>query len=79
MSYENNPKKNPEARRKNRPKLIGGVYIPADLLAEAQKRRIELMQKEVVHQAFSRLPFWLRIWWRLKFWLTHLWTKKPKA
>ncbi|MFA5232100.1 MAG: hypothetical protein WC410_00230 [Candidatus Paceibacterota bacterium] len=78
MSYATNPKKNPAVRRKNRPKLIGGVYIPADLLAEAQKRRIELMRKEIVHQAFDRLPILQRLWWRLKFWIQHLWTKKPK-
>jgi hypothetical protein len=30
MTRLDNPKKNPLARRKNRPRLIGGAYIPAD-------------------------------------------------
>lgn len=73
-----NPKKNPLARRKNRPRLINGAYIPADLLAEAQKRRIEMIQREAAGQYYRALPFTARAWIRIKVFFIRLWTKLKK-
>lgn len=74
-----NPKKNPLARRKNRPRLINGAFISPELLAEAQKRRIEMLQHEIVHQAFMGLPFWKRWWIRIAYRIRNLWNQKtPK-
>ena len=73
-----NPKKNPLARRKNKPRLINGVYIPADLLAEAQKRRIEKIQREAVNHYYHSLSLLARIKIRLKILIKRLWTKMQK-
>ncbi len=74
----NNPKKDRWARRKNRERLIGGTYINPELLAEAQRRRISRMKKEVMSQAYRQLPFWLKIWLRVKFYSKKLWRKLTK-
>ncbi len=66
----NNPKHNPEARRKNQGKWIGGVWIPSVLLREAQKRRIEYMMREAI-VGYGKVSFWQRI----KNWLKKLWQK----
>ena len=73
-----NPKKNPLARRKNKPRLINGVHISADLLVEAQKRRIEKIQREAVAQYYHSLPLLTRIKIRLKILIKRLWTKMQK-
>ena len=73
-----NPKKNPLARRKNKPRLINGIYIPADLLAEAQRRRIEKIQREAVSQYYHSLPLATRLRIRLKIFIKRLWTKMQK-
>jgi hypothetical protein len=73
-----NPKKNPLARRKNKPRLINGIYIPADLLAEAQRRRIEKIQREAAGQSYKSLPLLTRIKIRLKILIKRLWTKMQK-
>ncbi len=75
MTRLDNPKKNPLARRKNRPRLIGGAYIPADLLAEAQKRRIEMVEREMATQAYLTLPFRRRVRIRIKLFFINLWKK----
>ncbi len=75
MTRLDNPKKNPLARRKNRPRLIGGAYIPADLLAEAQKRRIEMVEREIATQTYLALPFQRRVWIRIKLFFINLWKK----
>lgn len=75
MAKLDNPKKNQSARRKNRPRLIGGVYIPADLLAEAQKRRIKIIEREVATHTYLALPFWVRVWIRINLFFLNLWTK----
>lgn len=67
---DQNPKHNPNARRKMRGKWIGGMFIPYHLLMEAQKRRIELLQKEIIRQTYKRLPFWIRLKLRIQWlWL----------
>ncbi len=73
-----NPKKNPLARRKNKPRLINGVYVPADLLAEAQGRRIEKIQREVASQYYHSLPLLTRIRIRLKILIKRQWIKMQK-
>ena len=75
MTRLDNPKKNPLARRKNRPRLIGGTYIPADLLAEAQKRRIEIVEREIATQTYLALPLQRRVWIRIKLFFINLWKK----
>jgi hypothetical protein len=75
MTRLDNPKKNPLARRKNRPRLIGGAYIPADLLAEAQKRRIEMVEREIATQTYLALPLQRRVWIRIKLFFINLWKK----
>lgn len=75
MTRLDNPKKNPLARRKNRPRLIGGAYIPADLLAEAQKRRIEMVEREMTTQAYLELPLRRRVRIRIKLFFINLWKK----
>ena len=75
MTRLDNPKKNPLARRKNRPRLIGGAYIPADLLAEAQKRRIEMIEREMATQAYLALPLRRRVRIRIKLFIINLWKK----
>lgn len=75
MTRLDNPKKNPLARRKNRPRLIGGAYIPADLLAEAQKRRIEMVEREIATQTYLALPLRRRVWIRIKLFFINLWKK----
>lgn len=75
MNRLDNPKKNPLARRKNRPRLIAGMYIPADLLAEAQKRRIEMVEREVATRFYQQLPFGVRAWIRIKLFFINLWKK----
>lgn len=75
MTRLDNPKKNPLARRKNRPRLIGGAYIPADLLAEAQKRRIEMVEREIATQTYLALPIQRRVWIRIKLFFINLWKK----
>jgi len=74
----NNSKKDQWAKRKNRDRMIGGTYISPGLLAEAQRRRIGMMKKEVMSQAYRRLPLWLRIWLRVKFYSKKLWRKLIK-
>jgi hypothetical protein len=73
-----NPKKNPLARRKNKPRLINGIYIPPDLLAEAQRHRIEKIQREAVNQYYYSLPLLARIKIRLKILIKRLWIKMQK-
>ncbi len=73
-----NPKKNPLARRKNKPRLINGVYISADLLAEAQRRRIEKIQREAASQYYHSLPLLTQIKIRLKILIKRLWIKMQK-
>ena len=73
-----NPKKNPLARRKNKPRLINGIYIPADLLAEAQRRRIEKIQREAESQYYHSLPLVTRLRIRLKIFIKRLWIKMQK-
>ncbi len=75
MTRLDNPKKNPLARRKNRPRLIGGAYIPADLLAEAQKRRIEMVEREMATQTYLALPLRRRVRIRIKLFFINLWKK----
>lgn len=75
MNKLDNPKKNPLARRKNKPRLIGGMYIPADLLAEAQKRRIEIVEREVATHLYQGLPFWIKALIRIKLFFINLWKK----
>jgi hypothetical protein len=75
MTRLDNPKKNPLARRKNRPRLIGGAYIPADLLAEAQKRRIEMVEREIATQTYLALSLRRRVWIRIKLFFINLWKK----
>ena len=75
MTRLDNPKKNPLARRKNRPRLIGGAYIPADLLAEAQKRRIEIVEREIATQTYLALSLQRRVWIRIKLFFINLWKK----
>lgn len=75
MANRNNPKHNPLARRKNRPRYIGGVLIPADILAEAQRRRVELMLKETAQLEYQNIPLWLRLWLKIKFWIIKTWKK----
>lgn len=75
MTRLDNPKKNPLVRRKNKPRLIGGAYIPADLLAEAQKRRIEMVEREIAMQTYLALPFRRRVWIRIKLFFINLWKK----
>lgn len=70
-----NPKKNPLVRRKNRPRLIGGIYIPPELLAEAQKRRIEMAEREVATQIYQSLPLRIRAWVRIRLFFITLWKK----
>ncbi len=78
MAKADNPKHNPLARRRNRPRYIGGVLIPPDILAEAQRRRIELLRKEMAQQVRYRLPRWLRLWLKIKNVITNAWTKTQK-
>ncbi len=75
MNRSDNPKKNPLVRRKNRPRLIDGMYISADLLAEAQKRRIEIVEREVATRFYQQLPFVVRAWIRIKLFFINLWKK----
>lgn len=75
MTRLDNPRKNPLAQRKNRPRLMGGAYIPADLLAEAQKRRIEMVEREMTTQAYLALPLRRRVRIRIKLFFINLWKK----
>jgi hypothetical protein len=51
------------------------MYIPADLLAEAQKRRIEMVEREVATRFYQQLPFGVRAWIRIKLFFINLWKK----
>ena len=74
----NNPAKDRWARRKNQDRLIGGTYVSSALLAEAQRRRISKMKREVISRIYGRIPLWSRIWLRIKFRSKTLWRKLIK-
>lgn len=63
----NNPKKDKWARRKMKGKIIGGVYIPADVLKKAQEIRIERVNRL---RKMERANFLLKIyyWFRRLLW-----------
>jgi hypothetical protein len=66
----NNPKKDWWAKRNNKTRIIGGVPIPANLLREAQRRRIEYMMRETI-VGYGKFSFWQRT----KGWFKKLWQK----
>lgn len=66
----NNPKKDWWAKRKNKGKWIGGIFISNALLLKAQKERIELMKKEIL-VGKQRSGFWEKI----KMWFGKIWRK----
>ena len=69
-------------RRKLRPQKrvdsFSDIRIPSELINEARKRRIELIQRENIVERFIGLPRWMRTKIRFKLFLTRLWIKIRK-